>query len=82
MTDPLLAQDLQKLLALLQEGPKTHGELMTTMRLSSARIASLIRNLQQRGQIYAPRCVADSRGRTVNLWELRNTESIPEPGKI
>ncbi|MDA8113363.1 MAG: hypothetical protein M0Z43_01360 [Acidithiobacillus sp.] len=55
---------------------------MTTMRLSSARIASLIRNLQQRVQIYAPRCVADSRGRTVNLWELRNTESIPEPGKI
>ena len=78
MTDTLLEQDLQKLLALLQEAPKTHSELIVTMRLSSARIGSLLENLRRRGLIQAPHCVAGTKGRSVNLWELKLTHSVQD----
>ncbi len=72
MTDLLLEQDLQKLLAILREGPKTHAEIIPVMRLSSARIGSLLEILRQRNHVHAPRCVTGTRGRSVNLWELRH----------
>lgn len=80
MTDQLLEQDLKKLLALLRESPKTHTDLIAAMRLSSARIGSLLELLRQRNLIHAPRCFAGSRGRTVNLWEPRHPASSQDPG--
>jgi len=80
VTDQLLEQDLKKLLALLRESPKTHTDLIAAMRLSSARIGSLLELLRQRNLIHAPRCFAGSRGRTVNLWEPRHPASSQDPG--
>ena len=78
--DQLLEQDLKKLLSLLRESPKTHADLVAAMRLSSARISSLLELLRQRNLIHAPRCVAGPRGRTINLWEPRQPASSQDPG--
>ena len=48
------------------------------MRLSSARIGSLLENLRRRGLIQAPHCVAGTKGRSVNLWELKLTHSVQD----
>jgi len=77
-TDPLLKQDCQKLLKLLQEAPRTHTELITAMRLSSARITSILEILQQRGQIHSPRYVTGQQGRTIEIWELKHTFSAQD----
>jgi DNA-binding MarR family transcriptional regulator len=80
MHDPLLEQDLEKLLAQLREAPKTQGELVRALRLRSARIGNLLEVLRQKGVIHTTRCIADERGRTVNLWEIRTTASSAESG--
>ncbi len=77
MTDPLLRQDLQKLLAALADGPKTQAELVAHLHLSSTRIGFLLAHLQQRGQIHTPHSTRNDRGRIVNRWTLRSP-STPE----
>jgi len=72
MMDPLLEQDLQKLLAALQDGPQTQTEIVPRLRLSAARVGTLLEHLRQRQLVHTPRCVSNDRGRTVNLWELRS----------
>jgi predicted ArsR family transcriptional regulator len=80
MADPVLERDIKKLLALLREAPHTNGELAVALRLSATRVRSLLLNLQKSGKVHAPHCITNTRGRTVNLWELRHPESSSVPG--
>jgi len=77
MTDPLLRQDLQKLLAALAEGPKTQAELVAHLHLSSTRIGFLLAHLQQRRVIHAPHKIPTDTDHHAHRWALRSP-SIPE----
>jgi transcription initiation factor IIE alpha subunit len=70
MTERLLEQDLQNVLAMLQESPKTPSELVINTHLSAARITILLAILQERRLVHAPRSVESARGYTVSVWEL------------
>jgi predicted ArsR family transcriptional regulator len=54
--------------------------LAVALRLSATRVRSLLLNLQKSGKVHAPHCITNTRGRTVNLWELRHPESSSVPG--
>lgn len=71
MTDLRLQRDLTRLLAALEDGPKTGAELSAALHLSAARIRSLLLHLQTQRKVHAPHSVTRERGRPVNLWELR-----------
>ena len=73
MTDPRLQKDLTRLLAALEEGPKTGAELSAALHLNATRIRSLLLHLQTQGKVHAPHFVATPKGRSVNLWELRHS---------
>lgn len=75
MTDPRLQKDLTRLLAALQEGPKTGAELSAALHLSANRIRGLLMHLQTQGKVHAPHSVATPKGRSVNRWELRHPAS-------
>lgn len=75
MSERLLQQDQERILASLRaQGPQTAGDLSRQLRLSSARVNSLLQILQAQGRIHSPRCVPGARGNPVNLWELRPDE--------
>ncbi len=81
-----LERDLERIRALLRKGPKTTGELHAELRISSPRIGSLLNALYRRGEIHSPRCVPNSRGDPVYLWECRpdtpgttDAEEAPSP---
>ncbi|XTI73808.1 hypothetical protein ACQAYK_12810 (plasmid) [Acidithiobacillus sp. AC3] len=58
---------------LRKQGPQTAGDLSHQLRLSSARVSSLLTALQTQGQVHSPRCVPGNRDNPVNLWEIRAT---------
>lgn len=68
-----LEKDLTRLLAVLEDGPKTGVELSAALRLTSNRVRSLLMHLQAQGKVYAPHSVATPKRRPVNLWELRRS---------
>lgn len=70
MTERLLEQDLQKILDLLQESPRTPSELAIATHLRVARVTHLLERLQEQHLVHAPRCVESARGHTVPVWEL------------
>jgi predicted ArsR family transcriptional regulator len=72
MTRNALDQDSQRLLSLLERGPHTLEQLSCILDLASARAVRLLEDLRRRGYIHTPCCVRNSRGRNVNLWELRS----------
>lgn len=80
MADALLERDLKRLLALLREGPRTNEELAAASHLRATRVRSLLLTLQRSGKVHAPHCITNACGRTVNVWELRHTESATDPG--
>jgi predicted transcriptional regulator len=67
----LANQDLQAILRRLQDGPKTAKDISTALRLTVARVNSLLQHLASQGAVYSPRCVPGTRPYTsINLWEL------------
>jgi predicted transcriptional regulator len=57
----LANQDLQAILRRLQDGPKTAKDISTALRLTVARVNSLLQNLASQGAVYSPRCVPGTR---------------------
>ena len=72
MTRSGLDPDRERLLALLEQGPHTQEQVSRSLRLAPTRAVRLLEDLRRRGYIHSPQCVRNSRGRTVNLWELRS----------
>jgi len=69
--DKLVTQDHQAILRCLQDGPKTAKDISTALRLTVARVNSLLQYLASQGAVYSPRCVPGTRPyTTINLWEL------------
>jgi len=69
--DKLVTQDHQAILRCLQDGPQTAKNISTALRLTVARVNSLLHHLASQGAIYSPRCVPGTRPYTsINLWEL------------
>ena len=74
----LSAQDQNRILQCLRDGPKTAGEIARHLRLTHTRVSALILEMNRRGQIHAPRCTKGPNGTPVNLWDLRTPmESAP-----
>jgi predicted ArsR family transcriptional regulator len=71
----LTSTDNARILLCLHDGPKTCKEVADALGLSYPRATQLLEALARKRVIHSPRCTLSAKGRTVNLWVLRQSEA-------
>lgn len=72
----MTTEDYARILSCLHSGPKTCKEVADALKLSYPRANQLLLNLAQKRTIHAPRCRTNTKGRNINLWEIRITNGL------
>ncbi|OCX71965.1 MarR family transcriptional regulator [Acidithiobacillus thiooxidans] len=72
---PLMAQDMQRVIAYLQKGPATTGEIIRALRLTVIRVNRVLVELREQGLIYRSSYKTSERGDVVNVWACTGKDS-------